>query len=368
VDFSTALLQKIRKSLYNNFSAENFDEDRFGPYTGTNLRPTRRIKDAIKKVLMYKTLLRAQAYVEGINSFLSGLENLYRELALQDRRLLIDIIAFRLLGFRKVKLRVNSKFYKKAIKMVDGLQTGSELIKSNFFDYKLKQYDLRQLGYDANLNFGSKGIVIDYMLEQYAYKQNGKEVVAAGIGDTVLDLGACWGDTAIYFACKTGPEGKVYSFEFIPENIRLFKGNIALNPHLGSRIHLVEHPATEISGTQLYFEDKGPCSKVQLSSFEGQSGETLSISIDDFVTNNKLEKVDFIKMDIEGAERYALQGALQTIKKFRPKLAIAIYHSMEDLVEIPQWIKSLNLGYEFFLGHYTIHNEETILFAKPLAL
>lgn len=69
-------------------------------------------------------------------------------------------------------------------------------------------------------------------------------------------------------------------------------------------------------------------------------------------------------MDIEGAEPFALKGAIETIKTFKPVLAIAIYHSIDDFIHIPKWIDSLNLGYKFYLGHYTIHSEETILFAQ----
>lgn len=49
----------------------------------------------------------------------------------------------------------------------------------------------------------------------------------------------------------------------------------------------------------------------------------------------------------------------------RPKLAIAIYHSIEDFVNIPKWLMGLDLNYWFYLGHYTIHAEETVLFAVP---
>ena len=69
-------------------------------------------------------------------------------------------------------------------------------------------------------------------------------------------------------------------------------------------------------------------------------------------------------MDIEGAEPIALKGAIETIKKFKPKLAIAIYHSFDDFVNIPNWILSIDLGYEIFIDHYTIHTEETICFAR----
>jgi hypothetical protein len=72
--------------------------------------------------------------------------------------------------------------------------------------------------------------------------------------------------------------------------------------------------------------------------------------------------VDFIKMDIEGAEMQALRGAEESIRRFRPKMAITVYHSLEDFWEIPKWIAQLGLGYRFYLRHFTIHQEETVLF------
>ena len=69
-----------------------------------------------------------------------------------------------------------------------------------------------------------------------------------------------------------------------------------------------------------------------------------------------------IKTDIEGAEPFALRGAEETLRKFKPKLAISIYHSMDDFVNIVKQINELNLGYQFYLGHYTIFGSETILF------
>jgi hypothetical protein len=58
-----------------------------------------------------------------------------------------------------------------------------------------------------------------------------------------------------------------------------------------------------------------------------------------------------------------LKGAEHTIRRFRPNLAIALYHGDNDFIDIPNYLESLKLEYELFLDHFTIHREETILFA-----
>ena len=87
-------------------------------------------------------------------------------------------------------------------------------------------------------------------------------------------------------------------------------------------------------------------------------------SIDNLVDTNGLRRVDFVKMDIEGAEMDALIGGERTIRSHRPRLAISVYHSLQDFVRIPKWIDSLGLGYKFYLDHFTIHLEESVLFAR----
>ena len=74
---------------------------------------------------------------------------------------------------------------------------------------------------------------------------------------------------------------------------------------------------------------------------------------------------DFIKMDIEGAELSALKGGISTIKKCRPQLAISIYHSSEDFVNIPLYLKENLENYKFRLGHYSPRLSETVLYAMP---
>ena len=75
------------------------------------------------------------------------------------------------------------------------------------------------------------------------------------------------------------------------------------------------------------------------------------------------EPVTFIKMDIEGAEPEALKGAERTIRKYRPKLAICIYHQPSHLYEIPLWIKSVVPEYRLYIRHHSNGLNETVCYA-----
>lgn len=374
-DLENALLEKINNSKDNNFGIENFDEDRYGPYSKRKFPVRRqrkapsglfqRIKYIIKTLVPDQSKTSKEKALSYIREYPDQFERLWESLNKRDRELLVSLIAYRIMGFQKVKLPQNNNAYWKAIETAKTLADKKDTVDPQFLHFILCKLNLKKIGFDIQLYFTELGVATDFIIEQYAYKESNKYIVSAESGDVVFDLGACWGDTALYFADKIGEDGKVYSFEFIPGNIELFKMNIELNPHLESRIYLISNPVSNKSDEVIYFKDNGPASKVSVKPFQNQTGTAKTINLDDFVKNNNLEKVDLIKMDIEGAETKALEGALETIKKFRPKLAIAIYHSKRDLVLIPNWILDLNLDYDIFLGHYTIHSEETICFAKP---
>jgi FkbM family methyltransferase len=367
----TEIKNKFYKSVFNHYGKENYDTYRYGAYPDrfkNRHSIAKLLKDKIRKTFRVRNAITEKYFdtaYEMIRPYEKGMARIYQEISNQGKKTMIELLAYHMLGFEKVKLSNNNAAYHKALHQVDELINPNDFVESNFMSLKLYRFDLKSLGYDVKLFFNTAGIVTDFIVEQYAYKENNKVLVEAEPGDTVLDLGACWGDTAHYFASKAGPDGKVYSFEFIPDNIRLFKQNKELNPNLKDNITIVEHPVSDVSDVEVYFKDNGPGSIMKMESFPEQTGSVQTISIDDFVERYKVEKVDFIKMDIEGAEPMALKGAINTIKKFRPKLAIANYHGLGDFTNIPNWILDLNLDYEIYIGHYTIHAEETVCFARP---
>lgn len=373
-NFKISLDSKIQLSLLNNYGVENYDEYRFGKSRVLEHKTSlvKKLKRIIKKIIGYKKNEIKNIEEENVKRKFDNLiqthgvkiQRLFDLLNIENQKLLVDLIAYRILGYKKVKLPLNNKMYWDAIEIGNSLVVKNDTYDPHFMHIMLDKCDLKKIGYNIQLYFSALGVVIDFIIEQYAYKSDKKTIVEVEKGDIVLDLGACWGDTALYFASKTGNQGKVYSFEFIPGNIDIFNMNISLNPHLEHQIELIHQPVSNKSEEKIYFMDNGPASKIEFEPFIDQTGYTTTISIDDFVNNNIIDKVDFIKMDIEGAEYSALEGAVETIKRFKPKLAIAIYHSMDDMVDIPNWINDLNLGYKLFLGHYTIHAEETVIFAK----
>jgi len=95
---------------------------------------------------------------------------------------------------------------------------------------------------------------------------------------------------------------------------------------------------------------------------DGGGIEIKTITIDDFVQRFSLARVDFIKMDIEGAESHALTGASDSIRRFRPRLAISAYHSLDDLVELASKISEIERSYRLYLVHHSMHSEETVLY------
>jgi FkbM family methyltransferase len=367
--FLSAYISEVASNIYNAHE-DNYDTYRFGPPIKELHKITPRTKalDILQKGkpaasdFLTRTFVSA---IELIEPFLSRFDDIFTQLAdNESRNIYIKVLAYRALGYQKVKLPLNKPDYWNGIKTIESLANFSNSISYPFssFNWTLPLIDLQQISVPVHLYATAKSVYTQFVLEQYKCV-SGQTTIGIEKGDTVIDTGACWGDTTLYFAHHAGQAGKVFSYEFVPRNLEIFFRNLDLNPQLRDRVSIVDRAAWSHSGQMLQFGDNGPGSSV-ISSVNNNKEAIETLSIDDLVEVKKIARVDFIKMDIEGSELKALQGAVNTIRKDRPKLAISIYHQLSDFVEIAEFLISLNLGYRFYIRHYTIHAEETILFAR----
>ena len=306
----------------------------------------------------------------GENDVLQKIQRLlYSQLEDQESKIiLIKVLAYRLLGGR-VSLPLSSEKHQKIAAHLESFVSDDVLDIDFSVPMKLGKTflkDIPEINRDIKLFITGGGIETIFYLEQYKYD---KEGVFIGVknGDVVLDCGGCWGDTALYFADEVGETGKVFTFEFLDDNLEILKKNLLLSPKLSKRIHLVDKPVWSESGVTMGLKGKGPGTSVNIipSGQEQNYKKTVqTISIDDLIKQKQFSQLDFIKMDIEGAEVEALQGTREAILKYKPDLAISIYHDIRHFFQIPKYIKSLVPEYKFYLDHYTPMKWETVLYAS----
>lgn len=174
-----------------------------------------------------------------------------------------------------------------------------------------------------------------------------------GQNEVFLDLGAFTGDTALAFAKRTnGKYRKIISFEPDHATYKTLERNTA-GLH---DIELVEAATGEYDGEVQFAEGLGSSSFI---STEQGSRTVKVLKLDGFIK----DPVTVVKMDIEGAELETLRGMKELIKTNRPKLAICVYHKLEDLWTIPHYLRQLVPDYRFKLRQYEIGMIETVLYA-----
>lgn len=160
-----------------------------------------------------------------------------------------------------------------------------------------------------------------------------------GNGEIFVDIGAYTGDTIESFinCCKMAgiKYEKIYAFELDEYVFGRLKDNMDQTNYDNIEIH-----QTRIG--------------------EKTDESQRMLSLDDFLKGRKLS---LMKMDIEGYELRALQGGQKCIQQWKPQMAICLYHFLEDLWRIPQYVKSLGNGYRLYLRHHSPVVWDSVLYA-----
>ncbi len=132
-------------------------------------------------------------------------------------------------------------------------------------------------------------------------------------GDTVLDIGAHIGYYSLLFADKVGKSGMVYSFEPDPSNFSILSKNIEINEF--SNIKLINKALSDKSGEiNLYESEKNSGDhRIYDSGEQRKCVHIEAIRLDD-MKNDIKKPIKLIKMDIQGAEYFAVNGMISTIK------------------------------------------------------
>ena len=171
--------------------------------------------------------------------------------------------------------------------------------------------------------------------------------------EVFVDAGGFDGQTSIEFIKHCPKYKSVYIFEPSEKNLTKAKEN------------LKEHK-------NINFISKGLSNQKDILKFDTESGSASSISENGTVTievdtldTMVNEKISFIKMDIEGAEELAIEGMKGHILKDHPKMAISVYHKVDDFWKIPEQIFAIRNDYDIYMRHYTEGTDETVMFFMP---
>lgn len=174
-------------------------------------------------------------------------------------------------------------------------------------------------------------------------------------GEIFVDIGGFDGYTSQEFIRRYPQYHSIHLFEPDARNLSIAKDRLK-----GFK---------NISFYQLGLSNKKQTLRFNASGSSSKICKDGSVMIDVDRLDDVMNKpVTFIKMDTEGAESDAIEGAGKIVKKYHPKLAICVYHKVCDFWKIPEQIFSIRDDYDVYLRHYTESIYETVMFFIPKLL
>ena len=183
------------------------------------------------------------------------------------------------------------------------------------------------------------------------------DIIPYSNNQVFVDVGAYIGDTTQDFINTYNNYKKIYCYEVTLETMAKLKNNLSKYNNI-----IYKNKAVSNDNSIMYLKESNINSSANQVDNSGTI-EVETVSLD----NDILEKIDIIKMDIEGSEHNALIGCKNHIINDNPTLLISVYHNNEDLWKLPKLIYEYNNNYNFYLRYYSnyIFPTEIVLFAIP---
>lgn len=158
--------------------------------------------------------------------------------------------------------------------------------------------------------------------------------------EVMVDLGAYTGDSALSYIKNFGNYKKIYCYEISQESITKMQQKLSSYENI-----IIRNVAVGAEKGTLYFKKGAFDSSNQVS----DSGDipVPVVTLDEDIR----EAITLIKMDIEGSELNAIEGAVEHIRKDQPKLAVCTYHNNHHIWEIPRRLKEINPDYKLYMRY-----------------
>lgn len=166
-------------------------------------------------------------------------------------------------------------------------------------------------------------------------------------GDIVLDVGAHAG-TFTAKALRLGAQ-KVVAIEPDPDTVECLRRNFSSEISAGRVVVVGEGAWSSAGKMTLYRADFSGLNSLVLR--DGRDSVEVTVrTIDDIVRELRLPRLDYISMDIKGAENEALKGAVETLRAYHPRLAIDSYNRSDDMEVLPPIIRRAGAKYAVSCG------------------
>lgn len=210
--------------------------------------------------------------------------------------------------------------------------------KNNFKIYFKKKHffvDFNSFGLFLHENFYKDWVCFKGYLKNYNLKK----------GDIIIDAGAYVGTFTLIASRIVGDEGKVIAFEPDEENYKILLNYIKLNNI--NNIILIKKGLWSKNTALKFKNDHSGYSSFFFGENEKNIISVPTVTLDSELKKLGIKKVDFLKMDIEGAEIEAIKGSKETLRNNNANLAIASYHVLngkKTYIELERLLK--NLGYK----------------------